>query len=55
MGGQHLLFSATFELSVDSLIKSYLKNSKTLSLQNDRASVSNMDRQVLVMHQGDKD
>ncbi|NDA96176.1 MAG: DEAD/DEAH box helicase, partial [Actinobacteria bacterium] len=39
MGGQRLL----------------LKNPKTHSLQNDRASVSTMDHHVLVMHPGDKD
>jgi superfamily II DNA/RNA helicase len=55
MGGQRLLFSATLDRGVDSLVKSYLKNPKTHSLQNDRASVSTMDHHVLVMHPGDKD
>ena len=55
MGRQRLLFSATLDRGVDSLVKSYLKNPKTHSLQNDRASVSTMDHHVLVMHPGDKD
>ena len=55
MGGQHLLFSATLDRGVDSLIKSYLKSPKTHSLLNDRASVSTMNHHVLVMHPGDKD
>jgi superfamily II DNA/RNA helicase len=55
MGGQRLLFSATLDRGVDSLVQSYLKNPKTHSLQNNRASVSTMDHHVLVMHPGDKD
>ena len=55
MGGQRLLFSATLDRGVDSLIKSYLKNPKTYSLKNDRASASTMEHHVLVMHPGDKD
>ena len=55
MGGQRLLFSATLDRGVGSLVKSYLKNPKTHSLQNDRASVLTMDHHVLVMHPGDKD
>jgi hypothetical protein len=45
----------TFDRGVDSLVKSYLKNPKTHSLQNDRTSVSTMDYHVLVMHPGNKD
>jgi len=55
MGGQRLLFFATLDCSVDSPVKSYLKNPKTHSLQNDRASVSTKDHHALVMHPGDKD
>jgi superfamily II DNA/RNA helicase len=55
LGGQRLLFSATLDRGVDSLVKQYLKNPKTHSLQNDRASVSTMEHYVLVMHPGDKD
>ncbi len=53
--GQRLLFSATLDRGVDSIVKQYLKNPKTHSLQNDRASVSTMDHYVLVMHPTDKD
>ena len=53
--GQRLLFSATLDRGVDSLVKKYLNNPKTHSLQNDRASVSTMEHHVLVMHPGDKD
>lgn len=53
--GQRLLFSATLDRGVDSLVKKYLNNPKTHSLQNDRASVSTMEHHVLVMHAGDKD
>jgi len=55
LGGQRLLFSATLDRGVDSLVKQYLKNPKTHSLHNDRASVSTMEHHVLQMHPGDKD
>ena len=55
MGGQRLLFSATLDRGVDSLVKSYLKNPKTCLLQNDRASASTNAHHVLVMDPGDKD
>ncbi|CAB5241242.1 unannotated protein [freshwater metagenome] len=55
LGGQRLLFSATLDRGVDSLVRTYLKNPKTHSLQNDRASVSTMEHHVLVMHPTDKD
>ena len=55
LGGQRLLFSATLDRGVDSLVRQYLKNPKTHSLQNDRASVSTMEHHVLQMHPGDKD
>jgi superfamily II DNA/RNA helicase len=53
--GQRLLFSATLDRGVDALVRQYLNNPKTHSLQNDRASVSTMEHYVLVMHSGDKD
>jgi superfamily II DNA/RNA helicase len=53
--GQRLLFSATLDRGVDSLVKKYLNNPKTHSLQSDRASVSTMEHHVLVMHPSDKD
>lgn len=55
LNGQRLLFSATLDRGVDSLVRQYLKNPKTHSLQNDRASVSTMEHHVLQMHPGDKD
>jgi superfamily II DNA/RNA helicase len=53
--GQRMLFSATLDRGVDSLVRQYLKTPKTHSLQNDRASVSTMEHFVLVMHPTDKD
>jgi superfamily II DNA/RNA helicase len=53
--GQRLLFSATLDRGVDSLVRKYLKDPKTHSLQNDRASVSTMEHYVLVVHPSDKD
>ena len=55
LDGQLLLFSATLDRGVDSLVRQYLKNPKTHSLQNDRASVSTMEHYVLVMNPTDKD
>ena len=55
LDGQRMLFSATLDRGVDSLVRQYLKNPKTHSLQNDRASVSTMEHFVLVMNPGDKD
>jgi len=55
LDGQRLLFSATLDRGVDSLVRQYLKNPKTHSLQNDRASVSTMEHYVLVMNPTDKD
>ena len=54
-GGQRLLFSATLDRGVDALVRRYLKNPKTHSLQNDRASVSTMEHYLLVMDPSDKD
>jgi superfamily II DNA/RNA helicase len=53
--GQRLLFSATLDRGVDSLVRKYLNDPKTHSLQNDRASVSTMEHYVLVVHPSDKD
>ncbi|MDA2962465.1 MAG: DEAD/DEAH box helicase [Actinomycetota bacterium] len=55
LDGQRMLFSATLDRGVDSLVRQYLKSPKTHSLQNDRASVSTMKHFVLVMNPGDKD
>ena len=53
--GQRLLFSATLDRGVDALVRTYLKNPKTHSLQSDQASVTTMEHHVLQMHPGDKD
>ncbi len=53
--GQRLLFSATLDRGVDALVKKYLNETKTHSLQNDRASVSTMKHYVLTMQTTDKD
>jgi superfamily II DNA/RNA helicase len=53
--GQRLLFSATLDRGVDALVKKYLNDPKTHSLQNDRASVSTMKHFVLTMQTTDKD
>lgn len=54
-GGQRLLFSATLDRGVDALVRRYLNNPKTHSLQNDRASVSTMEHFMLVMEPSEKD
>jgi superfamily II DNA/RNA helicase len=50
-----MLFLATLDRDVDSLVKSYLKNPKTYSLQNNRDPVSTIDHHVLVIYPGDRD
>jgi superfamily II DNA/RNA helicase len=54
-GGQRLLFSATLDRGVDALVRRYLNNPKTHSLQNDRASVSTMEHYLVVMDPSEKD
>ena len=54
-GGQRLLFSATLDRGVDALVRRYLNNPKTHSLQNDRASVSTMEHYLIVMDPAEKD
>jgi len=54
-GGQRLLFSATLDRGVDALVRRYLNNPKTHSLQNDRASVSTMEHYLIVMDPSEKD
>jgi superfamily II DNA/RNA helicase len=54
-GGQRLLFSATLDRGVDALVRRYLNNPKTHSLQNDRASVSTMEHFLIVMDPSEKD
>lgn len=53
--GQRLLFSATLDGDVDSIVRNYLKNPARHSLQPVHANVSTMDHHVLVMHPKDRD
>jgi superfamily II DNA/RNA helicase len=54
-GGQRMLFSATLDRDVDSLVKKYLKNPVTHSLANEKSTAGNMTHHVLVMEQASKD
>ncbi len=54
-GGQRMLFSATLDRDVDSLVKKYLKNPVTHSLANEKSTAGNMIHYVLVMEQAHKD
>jgi len=53
--GQRLLFSATLDRDVDSLVRAYLRNAATHSLAPAQASVDTMDHHVLLVHPADKD
>ena len=48
-GGQRMLFSATLDKDVDSLVKKYLKNPVTHSLANEKSTAGNMTHHVLIM------
>ncbi len=54
-GGQRMLFSATLDRDVDSLVKKYLKNPVTHSLANEKSTAGNMTHHVLVVEQANKD
>ncbi|CAB4596859.1 MAG TPA: DEAD/DEAH box helicase [Candidatus Nanopelagicus sp.] len=54
-GGQRMLFSATLDKDVDSLVKKYLRNPVTHSLANEKSTATNMTHHVLVMDQAHKD
>jgi len=54
-GGQRMLFSATLDKDVDSLVKRYLKNPVTHSLANEKSTAANMTHHVLIMEQSHKD
>jgi superfamily II DNA/RNA helicase len=54
-GGQRMLFSATLDKDVDSLVKKYLKNPVTHSLANEKSTAGNMTHHVLIMEQSHKD
>jgi superfamily II DNA/RNA helicase len=53
--GQRLLFSATLDRDVDSLVKRFLKNPITHSLENEKSRSQDMLHHVLLMEQGQKD
>ena len=50
-----MLFSATLDKDVDSLVKKYLKNPVTHSLANEKSTAGNMTHHVLIMEQSHKD
>ena len=53
--GQRLLFSATLDRDVDSLVKRFLKDPITHSLENEKSRAADMLHHVLIMEQGQKD
>ena len=53
--GQRLLFSATLDRDVDSLVKRFLKDPITHSLENEKSRAENMLHHVLIVDQGVKD
>ena len=53
--GQRLLFSATLDGDVDSLVRTYLRNPATHSLDPVHSHVPTMDHHVLLVHPADKD
>jgi len=53
--GQRLLFSATLDGDVDTLVKRYLRNPATHSTAPLQASIDTMDHHVLLVHPADKD
>ena len=53
--GQRLLFSATLDRGVDGIVKKYLHNPITHSVNTDKASVSTMQHHVFVIHPNDKE
>ena len=53
--GQRLLFSATLDRDVDSLVKRFLKDPITHSLENEKSRSADMLHHVLIMDQGHKD
>ena len=53
--GQRLLFSATLDRDVDSLVKMFLKNPITHSLENEKTTAGRMLHHILIMDQGHKD
>ncbi|WP_395513822.1 DEAD/DEAH box helicase [Streptomyces racemochromogenes] len=52
--GQHMLFSATLDRNVDQLVRRYLKDPVSHSVDPQSASVGTMDHHVLHIHAADK-
>lgn len=53
--GQRLLFSATLDRDVDALVRRFLKNPVTHSLENEKSTAGNMEHHVLIVEQRDRD
>ncbi len=53
--GQRLLFSATLDRDVDTLVKMFLKNPITHSLENEKKTAGNMLHHILILDQAHKD
>ena len=53
--GQRLLFSATLDRDVDTLVKMFLKNPVTHSLENEKTTAGRMLHHILIMDQAHKD
>jgi len=53
--GQRLLFSATLDRDVDTLVKMFLKNPITHSLENEKSTAGRMLHHILIMDQAHKD
>lgn len=53
--GQRMLFSATLDRDVDSLVKTYLKEPKVHSLHSEKSAVETMNHYVLVIQPQDKE
>ena len=53
--GQRLLFSATLDRDVDALVKRFLKDPITHSLENEKSRSVDMQHHILIMDQGHKD
>jgi superfamily II DNA/RNA helicase len=53
--GQRLLFSATLDRDVDALVKRFLKDPITHSLENEKSRSVDMQHHILIMDQGVKD
>jgi len=53
--GQRLLFSATLDRDVDALVRKFLKNPVTHSLENEVSTATRMEHHVLIVEQRDRD